>query len=137
MKLLSLCILALILNACSHAPKRVDSYITEVKSPVTRKNFSFSDLVLITKLNHATEEVEECHGLIRETSEREEVENLFLKNKTANTLTHDEEVMAVFSSEDKEYILYQIKGDEDLELVSKDCQRLVNFFKQEGYSSSF
>lgn len=110
--------------------KMLGSYPVSISS----EDFQFSELLLLTTIDHEKKQIEKCHGLFPDAKERSELSNLYMQQKSQNKINFEKQLILSMVNKKHEYVLFHIAGDENTVGGSiKGCERLMHLYQAEGY----
>ena len=128
-------LLSLILSSCASVKKLSPESRILSASPISLKSddFTFSELILILKINHDSKKIGKCHGIFPNDHEREELIKLYYSKKLNKSLKFERKNMVSFMDKQEEVVIYSMFNDESLEAAVSGCERLIQLYEMEGF----
>lgn len=133
---LYLVLFSLILASCasvkhlSHEEKLLASQPVSISS----EDFTFTQLILILKINHESKTYSKCEGIFPDNSYRDELIKLYYHKKLNNGLKIERKHMVSFMDKTQEIVIYGLYNDDSLEAGVKGCERLTHLYELDGFS---
>lgn len=133
---LYLVLFSLILASCasvkplSHEEKLLSAQPVSISS----EDFTFTELILILKINHESKTYSKCEGIFPDNSLREELIKLYYSKKLNNGLKIERKHMVSFMDKTQEIVIYGLYNDASLAAGVKGCERLTRLYELDGFS---
>lgn len=134
MKIIYLVFIAL-LASCASKPALKDEVKFMAAQPVSvsSEDFSFSELILILKVDHYTKTISKCEGVFPSEDKREELIKLYFSHKVNKKIKFERKQMVSLIDKQQEIIIYSLYNDSTLSSAVSACQRLTLLYQQEGF----
>ena len=134
MKIIYLVFIA-ILASCASKPALKDEVKFMAAQPVSvsSEDFSFSELILILKVNHYNKTVSKCEGIFPSDNKREELIQLYFNHKVNKKVKFERKQMVSLVDKQQEIVIYSLYNDSSLSSAVSACQRLTLLYQQEGF----